>query len=73
MSYSEELRAKLAQEDPEFRRLYEAHQAKERRLEELARKGFLTAEEEQEEKLLKKEKLRLKDQMEALLRKHTSH
>jgi uncharacterized protein YdcH (DUF465 family) len=37
-------------------------------LEELARKGWLTTEEEQEEKRLKKEKLQLKDQMEARLR-----
>jgi uncharacterized protein YdcH (DUF465 family) len=72
MSYPEELRAKLAQEDPEFRQLYEAHQAKERRLAELSRKGLLTPEEEQEEKLLKKEKLQLKDKMEAMLRKRTS-
>ncbi len=68
MSYTEELRAKLAQEDPEFRELYEAHQARERRLQELSRKAFLTTEEEQEEKRLKKEKLQLKDKMEALLR-----
>jgi uncharacterized protein YdcH (DUF465 family) len=72
MSYPEELRAKLAQEDPEFRELYEAHQAKERRLAELSSKGLLTPEEEQEEKLLKKEKLQLKDKMEAMLRKRTS-
>ncbi|MCX7894964.1 MAG: DUF465 domain-containing protein [Thermoanaerobaculum sp.] len=68
MSDVRELRAKLAQEDPEFRQLFEAHQEKERRLQELSRKGFLTAEEEQEEKRLKKEKLQLKDKMEALLR-----
>ncbi len=73
MSDAQELRAKLAQEDPEFRKLFEAHQAKERRLAELARKSFLTPEEEQEEKLLKKEKLRLKDQMEAMLRKYGSN
>lgn len=71
MGTTEELRAKLAQEDPEFRQLLEAHQAKERRLEELSRKAFLTAEEEQEEKRLKKEKLQLKDKMEALLRART--
>ncbi|MGC8916695.1 MAG: DUF465 domain-containing protein [Thermoanaerobaculum sp.] len=71
MSYPEELRAKLAQEDPEFRKLFEAHQERERRLEELYRKGFLTVEEEQEEKRLKKEKLQLKDRMEALLRAKT--
>lgn len=71
MGTTEELRAKLAQEDPEFRQLFEAHQARERRLAELSRKAFLTAEEEQEEKRLKKEKLQLKDKMEALLRAKT--
>ncbi|MGQ9495184.1 MAG: DUF465 domain-containing protein [Thermoanaerobaculaceae bacterium] len=73
MSYPEELRARLAEEDPEFRKLYQAHQAKERRLQELSRKGVLTPEEEHEEKLLKKEKLRLKDQMEAILRSRMSN
>lgn len=42
------------------------HQGHEARLEELRTKGALTPEEEIEEKLLKKKKLRLKDQMEFL-------
>ncbi|NWG00955.1 MAG: YdcH family protein [Thermoanaerobaculaceae bacterium] len=68
MSSVQRRREELAQQDPEYRRLLEEHRARDRRLGELARKGWLTAEEEQEEKRLKKEKLRLKDQMEALLR-----
>ncbi len=68
MSSVQSRREELALQDPEYRRLLEEHRSRDRRLEELARKGWLTADEEQEEKRLKKEKLRLKDQMEALLR-----
>ncbi len=68
MSSTAELRARLAQQDPEFGQLVEEHRAREQRLEELARKGWLTTDEEQEVKRLKKEKLQLKDRMEARLR-----
>ena len=44
------------------------HQGHEARLEELKSKGLLTPEEQIEEKLLKKRKLRLKDQMEYIRR-----
>jgi uncharacterized protein YdcH (DUF465 family) len=72
MSAGGNLREQLAQTDPEYRKLVEEHRARERRLDELKAKGWLTTDEEQEEKRLKKEKLRLKDRMEALLRKHAS-
>ena len=68
MSSVQQRREQLALEDPEYKKLMEEHRTRERRLGELARKGWLTADEEQEEKRLKKEKLRLKDQMEKLLR-----
>lgn len=68
MSVTESSREQLAQRDPEFRRLYEEHQARERRLAELRNKGWLTTDEQLEAKRLKKEKLHLKDQMEAHLR-----
>jgi uncharacterized protein YdcH (DUF465 family) len=68
MTPSQELREQLADQDPEYRRLLEEHRKRVTRLEELTRKGWLTTEEEQEEKRLKKEKLQLKDQMEARLR-----
>ena len=70
MSSTRDLRAELAQQDPEFGRLWQEHQARERRIEELRAKGWLTTEEEQEEKRLKKEKLHLKDLMEARMRKY---
>jgi uncharacterized protein YdcH (DUF465 family) len=70
MSSTRDPRAELAQTDPEFGRLWQEHQARERRIEELRAKGWLTTEEEQEEKRLKKEKLHLKDLMEARMRKY---
>jgi uncharacterized protein YdcH (DUF465 family) len=72
MSSEQDVRLQLADHDPEYRRLLDEHRARERRLGELKQKGWLTADEEQEEKRLKKEKLRLKDQMESLLRRRTA-
>lgn len=54
--------------DPEFRRLHEEHRFHEERLLVLAAKSRLSDEEELEEKRLKKEKLSLKDRMEAIAR-----
>jgi uncharacterized protein YdcH (DUF465 family) len=72
MSSLQQLREQLEQQDPEYRRLVEEHSARDRRLNELTHKGWLTTDEEQEERRLKKEKLRLKDQMEELLRRRAS-
>lgn len=68
MSAGGNLRERLAQTDPEYQKLAAEHRARDLRLEELKAKGWLSTEEEQEEKQLKKEKLRLKDRMEKLLR-----
>jgi len=68
MSSTRDPRAELARKDPEFGRLWQEHQAREQRLDELRAKGWLTTEEGQEEKRLKKEKLHLKDLMEARMR-----
>ena len=54
--------------DPEFRRLNEEHRNHEERLLVLAAKSRLSEDEELEEKRLKKEKLFLKDRMEAIAR-----
>ncbi len=54
--------------DPELRRLREEHRSHEQRLQELAGKSRLSEDEEMEEKRLKKEKLLLKDRMEAIAR-----
>ncbi len=61
-------REALAVADPEFRRLYEEHRDHEQRLQLLAVKSSLSEDEELEEKRLKKEKLLLKDRMEAIAR-----
>ncbi len=68
MTSTQELREQIAEHDPEYRRLLDEHTKRARRLDELTSKGWLTTEEEQEEKRLKKEKLQFKDQMEARLR-----
>jgi uncharacterized protein YdcH (DUF465 family) len=60
----------LAVSDPEFRRLREEHRNHEERLHALAEKSRLSEDEEMEEKRLKKEKLLLKDRMEAISRNH---
>ena len=72
MSSQQDVRLQLADRDPEFRRLLDEHRARESRLAELEQKGWLTSDEEQEEKRLKKEKLHLKDRMESLVRRHTA-
>ncbi len=53
----------LTTEDPEFRQWVEEHHQCEDRLNQLISKSQITAEEEIEEKQLKKRKLHLKDQM----------
>lgn len=58
----------LTDVDSEFRRLQEQHRGHEERLQVLAAKARLSEDEEFEEKRLKKEKLLLKDRMEALSR-----
>jgi uncharacterized protein YdcH (DUF465 family) len=60
----------FAATDPEYRRLHSEHRDHEERLQVLAAKVRLSDEEEIEEKRLKKEKLLLKDRMEAIARHH---
>lgn len=60
----------LTETDPEYRRLHQEHRDHEQRLQVLAGKPQLSQDEEIEEKRLKKEKLLLKDRMEAIARTH---
>ena len=60
----------LSEIDPEYRRLHDTHRDHEQRLRVLAGKTQLSEDEELEEKRLKKEKLALKDRMEAIARNH---
>lgn len=67
----EGLKQELLADNPEFKALYDDHQAAEQRLEELAEKSFVSQEDELAIKQLKRHKLYLKDRMEAIVRAHT--
>ncbi len=59
----EELKAHLIENDAEYRRLASEHAQHKKRVEELESRPFLSEDEKLEEVRLKKQKLRLKDQM----------
>jgi uncharacterized protein YdcH (DUF465 family) len=61
---------KLIPENPELRRLMEAHKDFERRLEELNNQPFLTPLEDQEKKTIQKAKLAGKDKIELIIAPH---
>ena len=65
-----ELRNQLLKENAEFRRLAAEHQSYDSQLEDLNNKHFLSAEEQLQEKTLKKKKLRLKDQMYSIVQQY---
>jgi uncharacterized protein YdcH (DUF465 family) len=66
----EELKAYLMQSNEEYRALAEKHSEYKRLIEAIESKPLLTAEEEVEEHRLKKLKLHLKDQMQAIVNRH---
>lgn len=66
----EELKAHLMKTDEEFRRLAEQHALYHQQLEALEAKPRLSPEEEMEEHRLKKLKLHLKDQMNAIVSRY---
>jgi len=66
----EELKAHLMATDQQFRTLAEEHARFHKQLEQLEAKAHLTSEDEAEEIRLKKQKLRLKDQMNAIVARH---
>jgi uncharacterized protein YdcH (DUF465 family) len=72
MSNTAEIQQVLSDADPEFRQLAEEHRKCDTRLSELTSKQDITTDEEIEEKLLKKQKLRLKDQMAERIRSYES-
>ena len=65
---AENLREELLANNEEFRALFEQHQDCERRLTALHENSLLSEKDELEEKKIKRQKLFLKDQMEAMLR-----
>ncbi len=66
----EELKAHLMATNEEFRSLAEKHAAFHKELEQIEAKSHMTLEDEAEEQRLKKQKLRLKDQMNAILARY---
>ena len=70
MASHEKAREELLETDEAFRRLYEQHQSRERRLLEINDSPRSAEDEEQVVKGLKVEKLHLKDRMEAMIREH---
>lgn len=68
MPMREQLKAELIDTDADFRALHDKHQELEHELEALAHKVLLSEEVELEEKRIKREKLKLKDHMELILR-----
>jgi uncharacterized protein YdcH (DUF465 family) len=65
---TEAVREQLMANNPEYQRLREEHTRYSSQLARLASQAFLTKEEEIEEVRLKKLKLRVKDQMELMVR-----
>ena len=68
--HNEELKAHLMATDQQFRTLAEEHARFHKQLETLEAKAHLTLDDEAEEIRLKKQKLRLKDEMNAMLSRH---
>jgi len=66
----DEMRRNLAEKDTEYRRLMSEHAGCESRLQELQGKADLTEMERMESVNIKKQKLNLKDRMEAILRQY---
>ncbi len=65
-----ELKERLLQSDHEYRDLATRHHELDERLHELSTRHFLTEPEQLEEAQIKKQKLRLKDRMEDIVRHH---
>ena len=68
MSNREAWKEELLRTDERFQSLHSEHQELERQLEVLNQKSLHSQEDETETKRIKREKLRLKDEMEELLR-----
>ena len=67
------VKAYLIETDQDFRKLADQHQAYERELETLLSKPYLNERDHFQEKVIKKKKLLLKDQMQRMIHDHQSH
>ena len=70
MAETQDLKHLLLETNDEYRRLAAKHHELDDRLHELSSKHYLTDTEQFEEVTLKKRKLQIKDQMEAIARNH---
>ena len=68
----EELKRQLLQSDEEYRQLATRHHDLDEKIHSFTHRPYLTQPEQLEEVRLKKVKLQLKDQMESILRRHTT-
>ena len=68
----EELKRELLQRDDEYRQLATQHHDLDAQIHNLTARHYLSEPEQIEEVRLKKLKLQLKDQMESILRRHTT-
>jgi len=65
-----EIRSILRTENDEFKKLEEEHKKLDKYLDEIARKKYLTSDEEIEKKKIQKMKLQFKDRMAQLIREY---
>lgn len=70
MKDEQELIRKLKEEDQEFAKLWEEHEAFESKLDEYAKMRYLTTEQELDKKRIQKLKLQGKDRMAEIIRKY---
>lgn len=70
---TQDVRQSLLAHDPEFRRLAEEHSRCESQLEQILTQPYLNSEDLIQETCLKKQKLRLKDQMELIVARYQHH
>lgn len=72
LSQNDGVKEALLQSSEDFRQLVSEHQALDRQIQQLSSQSFLTDEQQYREASLKKRKLALKDQIEAMLRERRS-
>lgn len=64
----EETKQHLYEHDPQFRRLKDKHQQFKEQLGKIDAHAFLTPEQEMEQRVIKKKKLQIKDQMQQMIK-----
>jgi len=70
MTHVDPVKEHLIESDDSYRRLYQEHQEYKERLSAIRQKSLMSQEDEIEMKRIKLHKLSLKDQMEAIRRRH---